>query len=308
MIPLVSVIYVNYNTSSLLLNSVESIIQYCSIIHTEFIVIDNASQQPEKDILKKWKLENEDVKFNLFFSEENLGFAKGNNLGASHAKGEYLFFLNPDTLVLNDVLSVFIDFMEKSGPGVSAIGGNLFQADLKPNYTYGNFPGIALELCNIGLGLSLLLGNYYKKKLAIGCKIENQQILEVPYVIGAAIFMPSSNFKLVNGFDENYFMYYEETDLFRRFQEMDLKSYIIPQAKIIHFEGAAIGKSDAKNFNYQKFEVALRSKFHYYKKWKPRSFRLIKSIVLAQIIVQYLKGKWGNDLKRLLAIYNQSQS
>ena len=87
---------------------------------------------------------------------------------------------------------------------------------------------------------------------------------------------------------------------------MGLKAYILPDAEIIHFEGAAIGKSDAANFNYQKFEVALKSKFYYYKKWKGSSLSLIKGIVLLQIIVQYLKGKWGNNLKRLLVIYNQS--
>jgi GT2 family glycosyltransferase len=305
--PLISVVYVNYNTSSLLLNSVESLIQHCPTINKEFIVVDNASKQIEKDILERWRIENEDIKFNIIFSDDNLGFAKGNNLGALQANGEYLFFLNPDTLVLNDVLSIFIDFMEKSGAGVSAIGGNLFQADLKPNYTYGNFPSIYLELCNIGLGLSFLLGNYYKKKLAIGCTVENQQILEVPYVIGAAIFMPFSNFKLVNGFDENYFMYYEETDLFRRFNEMGLRAYLISEAKIIHFEGAAIGKSDPVNFNYRKFEVALKSKFYYYGKWMAKFLPLIRVLVILQIVVQYLKGKWGNDFMRLFLIYNKTK-
>lgn len=291
-----------------MLNSVESLIHHCPTIYKEFIVVDNASQQIEKDILERWRIENEDIKFNIIFSDDNLGFARGNNIGASQANGEYLFFLNPDTLVLNDVLSIFIDFMEKSSAGVSAIGGNLFQADLKPNYTYGNFPSVALELCNVGLGLSPMLGKYYKNKLAIGCKVSSKDIFEVSYIIGAALFMRLSTFKLVNGFDDQYFMYYEETDLFRKFQAMGLKSYIIPKAEIIHYEGASIGKSDAKNFNYQKFEVALKSKFYYYKKWRASSLQLIRIIVLFQIIVQYLKGKWGNDLRRLLLIYSQCKA
>jgi GT2 family glycosyltransferase len=306
MYPLISIVYVNYNTSSLLLNSIESVIERCTSVSKEFIVVDNASNPLEKDILEKWKAEQEEVKIHLIFSDENLGFAGGNNLGASKASGEHVFFLNPDTLVMNDVLRIFKDFMERMGDGVSAIGGNLLEADLKPNYCYGNFPGIALELCNVGLGLSPVLGNYYKNKLAIGCKVQGKEILEVPYVIGAALFMRLATFKRAHGFDDQYFMYYEETDLFRRFQEMGLKAYILPDAEIIHFEGAAIGKSDAANFNYQKFEVALKSKFYYYKKWKGSSLSLIKGIVLLQIIVQYLKGKWGNNLKRLLVIYNQS--
>lgn len=305
--PLVSVVYVNYNTSSLLLNSIQSILDYCSSSLKEFIIVDNDSEVSEIDILKKWKDDHRDIAIHLIFSDKNLGFAGGNNLGASEAHGEYVFFLNPDTLVLNDVLSIFKDFMEKSGEGISALGANLLQADLSPNYTYGNFPGIALELCNIGLGLSPLLGKIYTKKLAIGCKVEGKNVLKVEYIIGAALFMRLSSFKLANGFDEQYFMYYEETDLFRRFREMGLNSYIIPDAEIIHFEGAAIGKSDAKNFNFKKFEIALKSKLYYYKKWNSSSLAFIKVIVLLQIIVQYLKGKWGNDLRRLLLIYNQSK-
>jgi GT2 family glycosyltransferase len=138
--------------------------------------------------------------------------------------------------------------------------------------------------------------------------VSSKDIFEVSYIIGAALFMRLSTFKLVNGFDDQYFMYYEETDLFRKFQAMGLKSYIIPKAEIIHYEGAAIGKSDAKNFNYQKFEVALKSKFYYYKKWRASSLQLIRIIVLFQIIVQYLKGKWGNDLRRLLLIYSQCKA
>lgn len=308
MYPLTSIVYVNYNTSSLLLSSIESIIERCASVSKEFIVVDNASNPLERGIFENWKAEHEEVQLHLIFSDKNLGFAGGNNLGASKASGEYLFFLNPDTLVMNDVLRIFMDFMEKMGDGVSAIGGNLLEADLKPNYCYGNFPSVALELCNVGLGLSPMLGNYYKNKLAIGCKLQGKEILEVPYVIGAALFMRLATFKRAHGFDDQYFMYYEETDLFRRFQEMGLKAYILPEAEIIHFEGAAIGKSDATNFNYQKFEVALKSKFYYYKKWKGSSLGLIKGIVLLQIIVQYLKGKWGNNLKRLLLIYNQSLS
>lgn len=307
--PLVSIIYVNYNTSTLLLNSIESLLGQCGSIDKEFIVIDNASPKAmERENLEKWRDEHPEVKLHLIFSEKNLGFAAANNLGAAQAKGEYIYFLNPDTLVVNDVLSIFIDFMEKSGDEIAALGGNLLHADKTANSTYGNFPGILLELCNIGLGLSPLLGNYYKYKLAIGAPLRNKNILEVPYIIGASLFMHLATFKLANGFDEQFFMYYEETDLFRRFRDMGLKSYILPQAEIIHFEGAAIGKSDAKNFNYQKFEVALRSKFYYYQKWHKKQFKLIKALVLCQIIVQYLKGKWGNDLKRLLLIYNQCKS
>lgn len=305
MIPLVSIIYVNYNTSDLLICSIESIIRHCRETPFEIIIIDNASRVQERNILKEWLSQKPDKQVNLIFSDENAGFAKANNVGAEQSNGKYLFFLNPDTLVVNDVLKIFSDFLESSDLKVAAIGGNLLRADLSPNYSYGNFPGILLELCNIGLGLSVLLNGYYKNSLAIGCRVSGNSLRQVPYIVGAAIFTPAVNFKLIQGFDESYFMYYEETDLFLRFKMIGLNAYILPEAKIVHFEGAAIGKSDPKNFNYHKFEVLLRSKVYYYKKWKPKVFALIKAIILMQIIVQYLKGKWGNDFKKLFSIYQK---
>lgn len=308
MIPLVSIIYVNYNTSALLISSIESIIRHCRETSFEIIINDNASREQEKNFLKEWVSQNLDKQVNLIFSVQNEGFAKANNAGAEQSNGEYLFFLNPDTLVVNDVLKIFSDFLESSELKVAAVGGNLLRADLSPNYTYGNFPGIMLELCNIGLGLSVLLNRYYKNRLAIGCKVSDKMIRKVPYIIGAAIFIPAVNFNLIHGFDENYFMYYEETDLFKRLREVGLDAYILPEAEIIHFEGAAVGKSDPENFNYHKFEMLLHSKFYYYQKWKPEIAGLIRAIVLLQIIVQYFKGKWGNDLRRLLSLYHRSRA
>ncbi len=183
MVPLVSIIYVNYNTSALLINSIASITGHCRDTPFEIIIIDNASQLAEKNMLNDWLNRQLDNKVNLIFSDQNLGFAKANNLAAGQSKGKYLFFLNPDTLVVNDVLRQFLAFLENTGLKAAAVGGNLLEADLSANFTYGNFPGLLLELCNVGLGLSVLLNGYYKNSLAIGCKVSDKKIRKVPYII-----------------------------------------------------------------------------------------------------------------------------
>lgn len=278
--------------------------EHCKEIIHEIIIVDNASGDDEKDILIDWMNLRVQKNVKLIFSEQNSGFAAANNLAAKQAAGKYLFFLNPDTLLLNDAIRLFYEHLQKSDTKVVACGGNLLKTDLSLNWTYGNFPGILLELCNVGLGLSFLLNGYYKKHIAIGCKASSRKVLNVPYILGADMFIRAGAFNLTGGFDENFFMYYEETDLFLRFKKAGYESHILPEARIIHYEGGAVGKSSAQQFNYLKFEMLLRSKLYYYKKWYPGSLFIIKGLIRMQIIVQYLKGTWGNDLKRLYSIYS----
>ena len=303
MCPVVSIIYVNYNTSKLIVDSIISLRDQCLDTPFEIIIVDNSSSEKEKKILIDGFHGDDNVQ--LIFSETNLGFAKANNHGASHSIGKYLFFLNPDTLILNDVLKIFYNYLESCDKKIVACGGNLLNPDLSPTSSYGNFPGILLELCNIGLGLSFVLNGYYNKYVAISCEVSDQVIQKVPYIVGAALFISAKSFNFLKGFDENYFMYYEETDLFLRLKKAGLEVRMLPAAKIVHYEGGSIGKSDAKRFNYFKFEILLRSKMYYYEKWQPHTLIVVKAIIFSQILVQYAKGKWGNDLRVLLSIYRK---
>lgn len=284
------------------MDSIQSLEEHCTTVPFEIIIVDNASGDNEISMLKEWVSRKALKNVRLIFSDSNAGFATANNLAAKEALGRYLFFLNPDTLLLNDALSLFYDYLERSEPNFVACGGNLLRADQSPNDSYGNFPGILLELCNIGLGLSFLLNGYYRKNIAISCKVPDKKIRPVPYIVGADSFIRARIFNLTGGFDENYFMYYEETDLFLRFKKAGYQSHILPEARIIHLEGGAVGK----RFNYSKFEMILRSKLYYYKKWYPGSLPFIILIILLQICVQYLKGKWGSDFGKLISIYRRT--
>lgn len=295
-------VYVNYHTFHLLRDSIQSLEKHCTTVPFEIIIVDNASGEKEKNMIEEWLAQKPLKNVTLIFSESNAGFSTGNNLAAKKARGKYLFFLNPDTLLLNDAISLFYDHLERSEPNVVACGGNLLKADHSPNASYGNFPGILLEMCNVGLGLSFLLNGYYKKHIAIGCTKSSERIMDVPYIVGADIFIRSEAFNAAGRFDENYFMYYEETDLFFRLKRLKYRSCILPMARIVHLEGGAVGKSSAKNFNYLRFEMILKSKLYYYRKWHADSLPLIKGLIKMQILIQYLKGKWGDDLKRLYAI------
>lgn len=308
--PAVTVIYVNYNSSELLIRSAESVMRRCTSVDFEIIVVDNQSAPAEKQILFGWCNNQQAGLITYIENKANLGFASANNLGAEQAKGKYLFFLNPDTEVINDVIFTFHQFMETSADNVAACGGNLLHPDGSPAHSYGNFPGTLLELCNIGLGLRLLFNAYFTRHVAIGSVVYTDHIMRVPYVVGAAMFISSHWFNKIRGFDETYFLYYEETDLFRNLHNRGLKSFILPEARLIHHEGGAIESYARGHFNYFKFEHLLKSKRYYYRKWHGSLYaHSLEPLFFLQIVVQYFKGKMGNSFHKLFTIFfNRGQS
>ena len=95
-----SVIIVNYNTTRLLQQCVESIVCHTHGVSYEIIVVDNHSSEKELTPLRK------DCRITLIELQENLGFGRANNAGAAHAKGEHLLLLNPDTILVNDAITI----------------------------------------------------------------------------------------------------------------------------------------------------------------------------------------------------------
>jgi len=301
---IVSVVYVNYNCSALTLDSIESLTNNCKDVAFEVIVVDNASEIEEKDLLKTGIAARQWRNVKLIYSDKNLGFGKANNLGAINSNGKYIFFLNPDTLVCNNVLKIFSEFLSTSERSVVACGGNLQTADAKPNASFGNFPGLMQELGNLGLGLSLLLGNFYKRRIAVNAVVEKEIPFRAEYVVGADIFILADFFRELDGFDEGFFMYYEETDLFYRLSKKGLHCFIVPEAKIVHFEGGAINAFSSGYFNYAKFEMLLSSKLYYYSKWRPApALPFFKLLFFVQVLAQFSKGRMGPKLRPLLRIF-----
>lgn len=101
----VSVIIVNYNTKQITLNCLESIFEHTKGIEFEVILVDNASSDGSVEAIEEYYPMVQVIK-----SEVNLGFGRANNLGVQMAKGEYLFLLNSDTLLLNNAISIFLYF------------------------------------------------------------------------------------------------------------------------------------------------------------------------------------------------------
>lgn len=245
----VSIIIVNYNTAKMLDDCIKSVKEKTTDLTYEIIIVDNNSDKGSVSDLEK---KHADVRF--IFSSENLGFGRANNLGASKAKGKYLFLLNPDTLLINNAALVLYNFMENN-PQTGICGGNMYKGDMTPASSYYDIDFLTLEYKII-----------FNRKRHTGFN-HTRAPKAVNVIVGADLFIPTSLFNKFNGFDPDFFLYFEEVELCYRIQKAGYKIISVPEAEVIHLQG---GSAENKNdeLNKWSYQEHWYSKFVYFSKTK----------------------------------------
>ena len=231
----VSIIIVNYKTSKLINDCIGSIFEKTRGITYEIIIVDNATE-----VLADVIASAEDARVRLIQLPENVGFGRANNAGAKIAQGRNLFFLNPDTLLLNNAIKILSNYLDAHSE-CGACGGNLYDAEKQPVCSFHHkMPGLFWEFDDLlnTIPEKIIHGrnrffNYTSKPLKVG------------YIQGADLMMRTSLFQRLEGFSDEFFMYYEETDLCRRIHKEGFDVTSIPQAEIIHYESASFDNPEA---------------------------------------------------------------
>ncbi len=223
---LVSVIIVSYNTCELTLETLRTFYKSNRFSSCEVLVVDNnSSDETEKKIKNQFK----DVIF--IQTGSNLGFGKANNLGVKYAKGDFLLFLNSDTIVNSSICEEFL-IQYDSFQNESILGARIFDLDMNPNTSFcRTFPGAKQELNNLGALFHSQVGMYFNTT-------DKPLFLEGP-VSGACFFMKKSLFESLGGFDPDFFLYYEETDLFLRAAKKGVSIIALDTPSLIHLEGGS---------------------------------------------------------------------
>ena len=220
----VSVIIVNYNTRDYLDNCLRSLFARTKGVSFEVIVIDNASSDGSVRMVK-----DSYPSVTVIESDRNLGFGAANNRAFDEAKGKYIFFLNPDTVLLNDAVSILATYLDTT-PSVALCGGNLYTPDEQPNGSYSLFTHSVLREICIALNIP------YSDK---GEHFNTGHSKPVGTICGADMMIKRTVFEKVGRFNEIFFMYYEEPDLCSRIKKAGFAVHSVPEARIIHFEGGA---------------------------------------------------------------------
>ncbi len=273
----VSIIIVNYNTCALTNRAVTSIIEQTQHISFELIIVDNHSTEPfvldtpTYDHIKIIRLNT------------NIGFGRANNLGFKHSNGRNILFLNPDTCLLNNAVAILSHFLDEH-PLAGACGGNLYNRELKPTHSFKNeFPSICSEVKNAIKSFN---------NLEIKDFNDSTTTKKVAYVCGACLMVKRSIFKQIDGFDDDFFMYYEDTYLAYCIQKKGYSIYSVPTAHIQHFEG----QSFALDTNREQRIFESRNLF--FSKTHSKCYNYISNCI-NMILLFLAKSLTQNEKKRI---------
>lgn len=251
---MISIIIVQYNSQELTLQAIDSLKNHLAGDY-EIIVVDNASPKVNLNELRKVHPE-----INLIRNQDNYGFGKANNIGAAKAKGDILFFLNNDTVVNSNFIP-FVESIFNNKSDLGLLAPKLLNADGSLQISVGPLPSILYEFWvkyssklfykKIEPFLSYF-NKYYSKKH------------DVDFVTGAAVFISKNTFEKINGFDENIFMYFDDTILCQKIKNLGLRIHYTPEFDIVHYCGASWNEdiSPFLKMHYRK------SQLYYYKKYK----------------------------------------
>ena len=281
--PTVSFILVNYKTPQITLKSIEHIKQNIHSVPYEIIVVDNASKD---DSLKNISRHHPDL--GLLSLEKNMGFGVAANRGAAVAKGPFLCFLNSDIFLIEDCIHELIQFY--GSHHVGALGIRLLNGENRFLPSYGHFPDpLLISTGNISF-LRRLKCKCFNRYATVDPA--RKEPLEVDWITGAVFFISRERFRETGGFDETFFLYYEDTDLCLRLRRAGYHNYYIPQFHAVHLHGAS-GKHDmADGYNRIKLSEKM-SATNYVRKHFPQRLGIfilaMRSLYLMEIFTFWLK-------------------
>ena len=250
----VSIVIVHYKVKEELFNCLNSILISKPKINYEIIVVDN---DEVKVIEKELKTQFPTVRY--VKSGQNRGFGAGNNLGAEYAKGKFIFFLNPDTLIKDGAIDELVKFLEKNKK-TGIVAPLLLDSKDNPYPLQGTqeltpFRALfALSFLNKIFPKNPVSRNFWQ----IGWnKNQNHTVNVVP---GTAFMIERKLFEKIGKFDENYFLYFEENDLCRRVSRLGYEIQILSNARVVHlWESSTKQRNDIS-------KIFKKSRFYYLKK------------------------------------------
>jgi len=284
--PDISVVILTYNSQDYIGLLLESLIsKYKEKIikdKLEIIVCDNNSADDTLKIVGEIRTE----KLRVLVNKENLGFAKGINLGAKQARGKFLLFINPDSVFLEgDIFSLVKKFEDEK---VAIVGGRILQRNGKPELSCGKF-------YNFSNTLLLALGLEEK----FGVRFSPVKDRVVDFVSGGFMMVKKEIFEKANGFDEKLFMYTEDMELCFRLKKQGYKVLFSSSATIKH-----AGQGSA-NRSFAVLNIYKGLLYFHKKNMGKISYFLVRLLLLKKAIALVLIGKISNN-QYLAQTYSQA--
>jgi len=274
---------VSYNTKDFLKDCLNSIYQHARGIKYEVIVVDNGSTDGSVEMVKE-----EFPQVKLIENRENLGFARANNQAIKRSRGKYILLFNPDTVFRVNSLDKMIKSMDNH-PEIGILGCRVLNADGTIQPSNNSFPNLFTEFLRVlqlkrmvpSVKLRKKIGQKWGRLLGLTLREylrvywDSERIREVDWVTGACLLVRRPAVQDVGLLDENFFMYYEDTDWCYRMRKKDWKTYYFPFFEVVHY----VGKSDSR-FSPRTFIERHRSMYYYFRKHKGK-----KAVFLLRLFI-----------------------
>jgi hypothetical protein len=279
-LPMVSIIILNYNGKDFLNECLNSVLN-SNYPNFEIILVDNASTDDSiKLAIEKY---GSSPTLKIIKNEGNLGFAKGNNVGTSYAKGKYVLFLNDDTVVEPNWLVELVNVMESDAEIGAAQSKLISLGDKKTIDSAGDFV------------------DYYGLSFQRGWGEEDKgqyyQIEEIFSARGAAFIVRSKILAEIGAFDADFFFCYEDIDLSWRIRLNGYKVVFVPKSVVYHIGSASVIASSINVFHIEKnrlLTVLKNMPLTYIAKYNPLTFTLgeiMGDLILKRPALLYARTK-----------------
>ncbi len=263
----ISFLVVNYFTSELVINLVNSIHTFVHDYKYEILLFDNSVSVDEHTKLLSIKSEGT----NIFSLQENIGFVRANNYLFNKTQYDVLVLINPDTKLIDDSLMDLIDVAYENDD-IGILGPMLLDEFGLYQPCFFQFPKLS----------SMLKEHIFLQKDAYLYKTDNNMIQDCDVIKGACLVINRHKLPCGQLFDPAFEMYSEELDLCRRLKSQSLRVVYYPRAKIIHYGERSSGQ---KSFTEYSIHHYYRSKLIYFRKYYSHSFYLlIRSIIFLSLI------------------------
>jgi N-acetylglucosaminyl-diphospho-decaprenol L-rhamnosyltransferase len=297
---LVHIVIVNWNTGDYLGECVESIVRADGpgVTIARVTVVDNASSDDSAERIGECSLPVELVR-----NHRNVGFAAACNQAAAGSTANYLLFLNPDARLLPDTLTAVTRFMEGDGAAdVGICGVQVVDLAGHPTISCARFPTLRVILGEM-TGLHLVLPRVFPRHQLTA--EETSRSRAVDQVIGAFFFVRRDLFSRLGGFDERYFLYFEEVDFALRARRQGARSYFLREAGIVHAANVSTDQiRGARLYHY------LRSRLLFaHEHWPRRQAGVLVALTLGvELTARVVRACWrrdGADLAAIAAAYDR---
>lgn len=261
--PSLSIVIVSFNSKSQTIRCLESLLHTPPAIAHDIVVVDNASTDRTVEAIRdRWPA----VK--ILEGARNLGFGAANNLGIAHTASDLVLFLNSDTIVPPDAVDGLVADLV-AHPLAAAAGPRIVDSQGRLELSFGDMVGPASELMRKSLTRLYETGWRFAERRVVRMAAGFRH---VDWVSGACLLVWRADLRAVGGFDERYFLYFEDVDLCAELRARGRQILFAPASHVVHERGGS-----ARSAPRQTAAAYRRSQLTFYSKHHPRWLPLLRA-------------------------------